>query len=442
MDQVFHPFRAIRYRPAALGTGAGGRGALDLSPLITPPYDIISPDLQQRLHEAHPHNFIRIELARQGEGRYAEAARTLSRWLADGVLGRDARPALYLLEQSFRLGEETWTRRGVLGLVRLPEGEAGYVLSHEGTLAAARQDRLRLMRACQAMTSPILALVADPRSELLELLAASEGEPAAIAQEPWPGPAPAGPTTHRLRVVEDEAAQAALRRAIGPGPIYIADGHHRFETALTYRAEMRQAHPDAPDTAGINYALMLIVSARDQALKILPTHRLLVGLGPGGVEALKRRIRDCCEVHEWPLPDPAGLGSQPWLEGASPDRHVFGAYCGDGRYYVLVVRDQVLPRASGVVDSLDVTILHDHLLAPVLANHPDEVRLTYVVSEEEALEAVARGEAEFAFFLRPTRVGDVLAAAQAGERMPGKSTYFHPKVPAGLLLSDASPEPI
>ena len=433
MGRVLHPFRGIRYAQ---------QDSRDLSRLITPPYDVISAAMRDELYARDEHNFIRIELGREpapGEppdGRYARAADTLRRWLAEGVLAREPERAFYLLEQQFALGGRTWRRRGVLGLVRLPErGQAG-VLSHEGTLPAPKADRLALMRACRAMTSPILSMVEDDGALLLRTLWNLASNCDATARD-------GDGVLHRLQVIQEPDALEAIRDAVGAGPVFIADGHHRFETAIAYRDEMRQAHPDAPKDAGFNHALMLITSARDEAVKILPTHRLISGLGEAGVREMMSRIRDSCEVHEWPLPDPTALGSQPWLEGMSPERHAFGAYCGDGKYYVLILRDEVLPKPERVADALDVTVLHRHLIEPVVDQvGAQRVHLSYVVHEEEAIQAVARGECDFALFLRPTRVSDVLAAARAGERMPGKSTYFYPKVPAGLVVSDASEAPI
>jgi len=254
----------------------------------------------------------------------------------------------------------------------------------------------------------------------------------------------------------------AIVSAVGPGPIFIADGHHRFETAVAYRDEMRRALPQAPPDAGFNYALVLVVSAQEEGLHILPTHRLVAGIDEDSTDRIKARMADCFDVHQWELPDPESLGSQPWLEGVAADRHVFGAYCGDGRYYVLTARDEMLPPTASVVDHLDVSILHQHLIDPIVQSiegRPDTdesvshdshtagsalrgARLTYIVDEQQAVAAVERGDYDFAFFLRPTRISDVLAAARAGERMPGKSTYFHPKLPAGMVFSDASAEPI
>lgn len=431
MASIIAPFRGIRYR-------AGGRR--DLSALIAPPYDVISPALREELEGRDPHNIVRLELPapcpddEDGYGRYRRAAGLLRQWLAEEVLVRDPEPTLYVLEQGFELHGQRWRRRGLFALVRLPELGKHLVLSHEGTLAEPKADRLHLLQACQTMLSPILVLAEDQDGALLDSLQGIRGEAEAVAED--------GGVNHRLWVVREPAAADAFLAAVGDGPLYIADGHHRFETALTHREEMRRRFPDAPPSAGFNHALALIASGLDQALKILPTHRLVSGLPVAAAAELRARMEECFDIHRWPLPNPEDLGDQPWLEGAADGRHVYGAYCGDGFYCVLRAREELVPPSASVVAGLDVSVLHRCLLDPVLEAAGPSARVDYVVDGQQAARAVAQGQCQFAFFLRPTRVAEVMAAARTGERMPGKSTYFHPKAPAGLVLSDASPEPI
>ncbi len=443
---ILSPFRGIRYRIA---------DPRELSDLMAPPYDIISESMQTELHARHPHNFVRVELPGDGSDRYQRAAAVLRGWLDESVLVREQTPVLYLLEQEFRVGDRVLRRRGVFGLVKLPEAGEHYVLPHEGTLSEPKADRLRLTRACRAMTSPILLMAEDPEARLIGTLKQVEEEPEAVAED-------AAGVIHRVWTLRDTAATAAVCAAIGSGPLFIADGHHRFETALAFRNEMRQASPGAAPEAGFNYALSLVTSAKDDGVEILPTHRLVACPDEEGKEAMRVSMGGHFEVHRLDLPDPKSLGWQPWLEGRASDRHVFGAYCGDGSYYVLIARDDALSPSQSVVERLDVSILHRYLIDPHLSHSgpaPDAdgrishdaqttgracrgTRLRYVSDEEQAIAAVERGDYDFALFLRPTRVSDVMAAARAGERMPGKSTYFYPKVPAGIVISDASAEPI
>jgi len=419
-------FRGIRYR---------GRG--DLSALIAPPYDVISEEMQARLYARDPHNFVRIELPRNAprESRYQAAAATLAGWREEGVLGTEDAASVYLLEQEFEAGGETRRRRAALCLVRLPEEGERYVLSHEGTLAAAKADRLELMRACQAMTSPVMLIHEDEDSELLHWLHGVRDTPEAEAVEH-------DGVRDRLWAVSDETEIRRLIGTIGVGPLAIADGHHRFETAMAYRREMRERHPTAPGEAEFNYALVLITSARDPALAILPTHRLIAGLGGNGIAAMKEKMREVFDLTERALTED-GMGWAAWNGGGAAGRPTFGVYYGGDSYSLLSLREEGAANASSAVARLDVSIIHRLLIDPVIAGcSASNCEIEYMTSAQEAVERVRAGDAEAAILLRRTRIQDVLAVAKAGERMPGKSTYFYPKAPAGLVLSSATAAPI
>jgi len=421
-------FRGIRYRASA---------CCDLSALIAPPYDVISEKMQGDLYARHPHNFIRIELPQTppGDRRYHAAAATLAKWREEGVLVTEEAPSVYLLEQEFEAGGETRRRRAVLCLVRLPEKGERYVLSHEGTLAAAKADRLELMRACQAMTSPVMLIREDEDAELLHWLHEVGGTPQAEAVEH-------DGVRDRLWTVTDETKIRRLLGGIGAGPLAIADGHHRFETAMAYRGEMRERHPTAPAEAEFNYALALVTSARDPALAILPTHRLIAGLGGNGIAAMKQRMREAFDFTEMVLTED-GMKWGAWNGGGAAGRPTFGVYCGGDNYYLLSPREEDAANSSSAVERLDVGVIHRLLIDPVIAGcSTGNCKIEYMTSAQEAVERVRRGDAEAAILLRRTRIEDVLAVAKAGQRMPGKSTYFYPKAPAGLVLSSATAAPI
>lgn len=443
-ERIFHAFRGIRYRTDE---------SHDVSKLIAPPYDVISEEKQAELYARSDSNFVRIELPRGGsETRYAQAAAVLRQWLSEGVLMRHADPAFYVLEQEFAVEGRTWRRRGLFGLVRLPEGNESFVLSHEGTLPEPKADRLLVMQACRAMTSPIMLMAEDSHGALMSLLDEAGGEPQAMA-------AGSDGTTNRIWVIQDPEAISAASNAIGPGPLFIADGHHRFETAVAHRDEMRAAHPEAPPDAGFNHALALVNSARDEGLRIFPTHRLVSGLDEAAEENLRECMERYFEVSSDRVDDVDRWADLSWLEKAAPGKPLFGVY-RDSQLYRLAAKEAALPVGGSVVDKLDVSVLHRRLIDPTLAgvangpkgdiSHDSHTagptvrgaRLTYTTDAREAMAAVNRGDYDCAFFLRPTRVSEVMAAARAGERMPGKSTYFYPKIPAGLVVSDASENPI
>ncbi len=428
-DRIVSPFRGIHYDTAKTH---------DISLLIAPPYDVISPEMQGELYAREARNFVRLELPRADEAdtetdnRYTRAADMLRSWLAEGVLVREEAPALYVVETEFALAGRTWRRRGVFALVRIPEEGEDYVLAHEATFSGPKADRFQLMTATQAMISPVLAMCEDAEAEVLDALQTGD----------WPPDAEGVDHTgvrHRLWIARDESLINAVCSAVGPGPIYILDGHHRFETARAYRDAMRRACPTAPGTAGFNFALVLLVSARDEGMRILPSHRLVSGLGREGVEWITARMNEYFHVHPRPRPDWDRVGDLLQEESAW-GRHVFASYCADGSFTILAAKEELLPVSDSPVDQLDVTVLHRELLD--LAADLGDVKITYAADPRAAAEAVSRGECDFAFFLRPTTVGQVIAVARAGELMPHKSTYFYPKAPAGLVISDASPEPI
>ncbi len=443
---IIRPFRGIRYNTTE---------SSDLSDLLAPPYDVISKAEQKRLYAVSRHNFVRIELPRgPSDTRYAEAARTLRAWLADGILAREGSPVFYVLEQEFVAQGRTWRRRGIFCLVRLPEAGENHVLSHEGTLPEPKADRLLLMGSCRAMTSPIMAMLADEDRRLIALLGQVTGEPTAEARD-------RDGVRHTLWTVSEQSVGADYAWAAENGPLYIADGHHRYETAIAYRDHMRTRLPRARSDAAFNYALCLVNSARDEGLRIYPTHRLVSGLGAAGRESLRSCMEQYFEVDETPVTDREEAADLSWLEETTPGRPVIGAYDG-GHLYQLAGRNDAVPASDRVVDRLDVSVLHRRLIDPALAgtgcaldsngrvSHDSEAagptrrgaRLTYATDAAQAMRAVDRGDYDYAFFLRPTRVSEVIEAARAGERMPGKSTYFYPKIPAGLVLSDASEGPV
>jgi uncharacterized protein (DUF1015 family) len=441
---VARPFRGIHYNFT---------WRRDLSALIAPPFDLIGVELQANLYGRDERNFVRLELGRVGEAdsdednRYTRAAADLQAWLDEGVLVREERPALYLVEAEFAAGGRPWRRRGVFAAVRLPEEGEHYVLPHEDTFASPKEDRFRLMQATQAMISPVLAMHEDPRRELLRLLSSVTTAPDAEGVG-------AERVTYRLWVVTDESLVDAICAEIGPGPLYIADGHHRFETARLHRSGMRARHPDAPPDASFNYALMHVLSAQDEALRVLPVHRLVSGLELEGVAWLKERMVELFEVHPRSVPAAWEELEAELLTGSVlPHRHVYLAYCADGTFVMLVARDELLPPAVTPADRLDVTVLHRALFDPIIAWDPHVLPLAggdrrgaptiaYSAELREAAGRVARGECECGFFLRAPRVSQVMEVARAGERMPHKSTYFYPKAPAGLVISSASPDPL
>ncbi len=424
------PFRGLRYRVPEAEAGR----------VIAPPYDVISAQQQQALYDLSPYNIIRIEYPREpGEERYAAAAETLRRWWKEGVLAPEPRPALYLYEQVFTYGGTTYSRRGVVGRVRLEPFESGVIRPHEYTMAPAKADRLALLRATHTNVSPILALLDDASGAFTQAVERALAAPALDAED-FTG------QRHRLTVIEDADLVAAIAGAVAGRPLYIADGHHRYETALNYQAERRAASPDWTGEEPENFVLMSITATTDPGLLILPIHRLIRSRPAAAADlpdALARlfEVRDAgsldnpqagrqliYDLARRPPQGPrAGRGDPADLEGERGT--AFGAAgLVPGRLHLLTLRDRAGVEASmppshpPAWKALDVNVLQYGILEPLFGI--DAAALTageaveFTEDAEEALRVVREGRAACAFLVNATRPEHIIAVADAGDRMP------------------------
>ncbi len=420
------PFHAVRYR---IASGA------DAAALLAPPYDVIPSAQQQALYDRDPHNVIRLEYGltspqdAETDNRYTRARDTLQAWRADGTLGRDDPAALYPHAQGYRWQGQLRIRRGFFAAVELQPFDAGIILPHEWTLKGPKADRLQLMRTCQASFSPVFGLY-DGRNSPLDALLARATAPAPVLRADGHG------FDETLWRTDDPEVTEAIAAALRERQILIADGHHRYETMLALRDQLRAAYPEAPATAAFNYVLMLLVDLNDPGLLVLPTHRLLL-LTPEMQAAFCRVAGRHFTLEQVALPSPDAVTA---LLDAQRGQHAFVWY-GTGGYTLLTgpksYRDH-LPL-------LDVTVLQERLLDPLFCLDPDgdacvEQNVRYTVDPREAVARVDRGEVAAALFLNPTPVHDVLTLAAAGIRLPQKSTYFYPKVPTGLVMHDLRPQ--
>ena len=409
----FQPLRALRFEEARSDP---------LAQLISPPYDVLSDEQVGELCNRSPCNVIRLEhptvaLASFG-GPYAAAARLLSQWTSEGVLGRDGEPRYYLHEQYFAEDGGERCRRVVYGRLRLVSWEAGEVLPHEYTMAGPKEDRLRLLEALNLNTSPLHLLYEDAKGDIAGLLDSFEGTPA-LAEADVDG------QRHVLHAIADEATVEGLGERFAGLRLYMADGHHRYETALHYAGLT---------SGGARYVLAGLTAGDDRGLSIHATHRLFSGEAPAGLLA---RLEGDFTVS---VTSPAELRQA--LAGAEVAFGVAGA--GPTSLHLLRPHDlgalatRVPERGPGEWRALDVNLLHHAILGPHLGLDPEEPNqpgLSYVHSVDEALEAVASGRVRLAFLLRPVSVEQLFAVSDAGARMPQKSTYFFPKLPAGLVMN-------
>ena len=430
------PFAGLRY-------AAGGS---ELERLVCPPYDVISPHEQTELLLASPHNAVNLELPPDEDGkpgsRYALAARRLDEWKRAGVLRPDHRPAYYLSETEYAHAGQTVRRRDVLAAVAVEPWSAGVVLPHEHTMAGPKADRLELLRTTHLNASPIWLLHRDRMPTLDELWAKLEsgasGEPA--VELTW------REERHWLWLIDEPSTVLSIRLAFDAGgPLYVADGHHRYETSLAFR---REAEGSVPGASAI---LASVTWADDPGLMLLPTHRLLSGLDPRlTLEELETRWSHVFHAEYYPVWDRApteqidALMQQLASSGrAGPSFGIYGLGHTD-LFGILELRGRKPPpgalpgERSEAWKSLDVSLLHTLAVDPLIAETglAREEVLRYTRDPHEAFTEVRAGRASVAFFLNPTPVKSVLDVADARDLMPEKSTYFHPKSPAGLVLRD------
>lgn len=427
------PFKGVRYDEAKVGS---------LASIITPPYDIIDGAAQIRYYNESPFNVIRLEFGQtfptdnDTDNRYSRAAVDFSKWLNEGILVHEDKPALYLYEQEFNHRGKKLVRSGFICGVRVEDYASGVVLPHEQTLSKPKSDRLNLLRACKANFSSIFSLYADETRSVERLLnKAREGRSPEIDIKDEAGEG------HRLWVISDEAIVREISALMADKKIFIADGHHRYETSLNYSKEMAQLGMD-----NYNHVMMTLVNLYDEGLVVFPTHRLVRDLTNLNLKALLEALAQEFSVEQYPFTNPSDLDNfMALLEDKGSAAHALGLYGGNQTLYILTLKDEGSltniggPEKSEAWKHLDVSVLHSLILEKLLAideeNQRNQVNLTYIKYPEAAVEGVNKGEHQLAFFLNPTKVKEVTDVAAAGDKMPQKSTYFYPKTITGLVIN-------
>jgi uncharacterized protein (DUF1015 family) len=420
------PFRAVLYDPTRAGS---------LDQVLSPPYDVVSDAERARLAAKSPYNFVRLDLPDgEGDSKYANAARELSRWLEQGVLRRDDRPALYRYHQRFAVQGKEFTRKGFVCRVRLRRYEERVVLPHERTLSGPRLDRLKLTRACRAYLSQVFALYADPSHAIDAEFTAVESRAPDLEGRTDDG------TVHRGWRLTDPAAQRRIASALAAAKLYIADGHHRYETMLAVRDELR---PQARSSrSAVEYGSMFLTSMEDPGLVVLPTHRVVHGLRGFDVDSFVQRLRTRFDVEELRGVPMETLRARLASAGRKSPSFVLASA---GRTFLLSLRagqESAIPGAEPL-RKLDVAVLHLLILEELLgidrAAQERQTNLRYVKDFASAAEEAKRPEVQAVFLLNPTAVTQMKAVVDAGEIMPQKTTYFFPKLASGLLIDPIDP---
>lgn len=418
-------FRAVRY------TEKAG----DIKDLTCPPYDIVPESQRLSLLENNPYNMIRLELPK-GENPYEEAKSLLDEWLENDIMTHDEEEGIYIYEEEFKTQVdhgETKKLRGFICRVQVEDFSAGIVLPHEETLSKAKEDRLNLMKSTFCNFSQIYSLYIDEKhvtSNRLDNLA-STTKPRYEFDD--------GLVIHRMWVVNDKLSIAAIAEDFADRKLYIADGHHRYETAINFRNYCRENGIYCP---GSNYVMMMLVDMAHPGLVVFPTHRLIKGIDNFDGEKL---MNDCKEFFFAEEREDVSDMEKKLTELYNEGKKAFGYYGGNGKWTLLTLKDlsvmeSVLPDKSEASRGLDVSVLHSLILEKLLGidkeNMASGKNLVYTRSFDEAISEVDAKNAQCAFIINPTRVEEIGAVARAGEKMPQKSTYFYPKIITGLCIND------
>ncbi len=411
------PFRALRYRRDRLS---------DLGAVLAPPYDVITPEGAAALREKNPYNIVRITNPTGGAGRYAEAAGRLNSWIDEGVLARDSQPSLYAHRHRFTVDGTTHARLGLWALLRLEPLDGGVVLPHERTMKGPRADRLALMRACGAQLSPIFVICSDPDGRITRAMQEqAAGQPLTGAEFP-PGEA------HEIWRVKSEASEALLS-LFERGTFLIADGHHRYETALAYRDGLIEAGASNNGRNAHEFVLVHVVPEGDPGLLLLPTHRVV----RGGVLDCERAIDEAGDRFEVTPVEMRRLEDAAAAVEAERGTPTFLIYV-HGRPHGWRIR---LGNADAR-HAVSAVTFHELFLGQGLGLSEDEQveRLSYSRDAREALSLARSGAADAAAILAPPGVRQVRELAAAGVRLPPKTTYFWPKVPTGVAIHRIDPD--
>ena len=431
------PFRGILYDPERVS---------DLQEVVTPPYDVITPEAQENYYRRNEYNVIRLDLGKEAPGdkptnnKYTRAAAHFKDWRRQGILRQDDPPALYRYEISYSTGSQgptalkspslrasRKTLRGCFAAVRLEPYSSGRILPHEDTFPKVKEDRLNLLRTCRANFSPIFILYLDPEDRIQRLL-----EQGSSQNPPRIDFVNEDHTHHRMWSVADPDLIHQTQERLSPQNLLIADGHHRYETALAFREEYPQA----------DHMLMFLVNMKDQGLSLLAIHRLLHGLPAERLERLLKDLPQYFHIHS-DIHDLADLQGR--MKDAGKNQPALGVYTHKGDFLLLNPKSEGIQRVAArsnlpiASTPLDVNLLDQIILEDLLGLKGGaadrEAHLVYIKDAGEGIEKVKCGEAHMAFFLNPVKIEVVQDLARKGIKMPHKSTYFYPKPLSGLVIN-------
>ena len=403
--------------------------------LCCPPYDIISEEERLGYIAENEYNVIRLELPKEGGDVYKTAGEVLDMWRNTGVLVHEIKPAVYIYEEEFNAYNKRSSVKGIIVRVKVEEFSKGVILPHEFTLSKAKADRFNLMKATNCNFSQIYALYMDEEHTTLKTIdRLSDRKPDQTFTDN-------DHVTHKLWIITDEKVIEKLVNDFADRKLYIADGHHRYETALNYRNYCRE-NGISKEGDPQDYQMMYLVDMQHPGLVVFPTHRMVRDLESFDKDEV---LKGCEEYFDIKKFTSVGNINSELAKQYKQGKKAFGFYCGKGEWYLLVLKDievmaKVLPDLSEASQQLDVSVLHSLILEKTMGidkeNMANQINLTYTKFFEEAIMKVDKGEFQCSFILNPTRVTEIRDVAAAGEKMPQKSTYFYPKMITGMVMND------
>lgn len=430
---LIRPFKAVYYNKSVVG---------NLSDVICPPYDIINSQLEEELYQRSKYNFVRIENNRQLpqdsdlDNRYTRSGDKLKQWLEQKVLITSKIPAIYVHDHYFNCQGKKYRRRGLIVRVNIEEWHKNIIRPHEGTLAEAKSDRINLLEAIKANTSSIMTMYEDREKRISSLLESQKTDNMLISTKENDG------ERHEIWQVNEPNAVNGICDGFADKALYIADGHHRYESALTYKRQMTASSSATRTDAPFNFVMMTLMDFADPGLVILPPHRLLRGLPESNLAGLADKLGSFFDIEYLPL-DMANLWQKVdefLADKSSVKLILFGL---DGQNLSLLTlreiaaADKMIPYFhSELYKRLDVSIV-DHVIIEELLglSSAAEIKISYNYDRQEAVKGVLNQEYQLAFIVSPVKAETIKEIADAGDRMPRKSTYFYPKLPSGLIIN-------
>ena len=437
------PFRGILYNP---------RKIRNLSDIVTPPYDVISKQGQHDFYERHPQNIIRLILGKATENDtannncYTRASDFLKNWFSENILEQDKTPAFYLTSMDFSLENKIFTRYGIIGLVALEPFKNGVIVPHESTFSNVKMERFELMKSCHANFSPIFSLYSDSKNIIIDKLKPALKQTPVIEFTDYDG------HRHRMWRITDLDSCRYVSRAMQKKRLFIADGHHRYETALNYREWISSNNPEFKKGHPANYVMMYLSSMEDPGLVILPAHRKVKGLKSSITDSFINKAEDYFDISTILFRDSDFEKARAEFISilkSNASKNIIGVLMkGSMEFYMLTLKAGIMERMFSnelpeALRYLDVTVLTRLIFIEIFgfdnSKLDSESIITYSSSEKRAIETVLSGECDASFILNPTKIEQVRNIANNGLIMPRKSTYFYPKVITGIVLNKLTP---